>query len=208
MYLLRKCLFTTEIPDKGNAELRANPYLPSYSFAPRPVAQPQPAELCGFAGLRQTGQHTPGSSDRDRTPWTDQPTLNSQVQSSHEARWQHQVLNRRRLHKLIIQHCSSLYTELVSYRSWQEWEQLIWWYLLDLIYFYDTDKYLENLLFLLVTNNSDILALAFSFFSIPQEFSSVADIIDHFQRTPLLLIDGKDRGSRNQCMLKYAAGRI
>uniref|UniRef100_A0A8C3MQF9 Lymphocyte cytosolic protein 2 n=1 Tax=Geospiza parvula TaxID=87175 RepID=A0A8C3MQF9_GEOPR len=45
-------------------------------------------------------------------------------------------------------------------------------------------------------------------FSIPQEFSSVADIIDHFQRTPLLLIDGKDRGSRNQCMLKYAAGHI
>ncbi|NXP92767.1 LCP2 protein, partial [Passerina amoena] len=41
-----------------------------------------------------------------------------------------------------------------------------------------------------------------------EEFSSVADIIDHFQRTPLLLIDGKDRGSRNQCMLKYAAGHI
>ncbi|NXG17926.1 LCP2 protein, partial [Grallaria varia] len=41
-----------------------------------------------------------------------------------------------------------------------------------------------------------------------EDFSSVADIIDHFQRTPLLLIDGKDRGSRNQCMLKYAAGRI
>uniref|UniRef100_A0A8C5X8I4 Lymphocyte cytosolic protein 2 n=1 Tax=Malurus cyaneus samueli TaxID=2593467 RepID=A0A8C5X8I4_9PASS len=36
-----------------------------------------------------------------------------------------------------------------------------------------------------------------------EDFSSVADIIDHFQRTPLLLIDGKDRGSRNQCMLKY-----
>uniref|UniRef100_U3K4K7 Lymphocyte cytosolic protein 2 n=1 Tax=Ficedula albicollis TaxID=59894 RepID=U3K4K7_FICAL len=41
-----------------------------------------------------------------------------------------------------------------------------------------------------------------------EEFSSVADIIDHFQRTPLLLIDGKDRGSRNQCMLKYAAGHF
>ncbi|NXW77687.1 LCP2 protein, partial [Hirundo rustica] len=41
-----------------------------------------------------------------------------------------------------------------------------------------------------------------------EEFSSVADIINHFQRTPLLLIDGKDRGSRNQCMLKYAAGSI
>ncbi|NXX91755.1 LCP2 protein, partial [Centropus bengalensis] len=41
-----------------------------------------------------------------------------------------------------------------------------------------------------------------------EDFTSVADIIDHFQRTPLLLIDGKDRGSRNQCMLKYAAGHV
>ncbi|XP_068014783.1 lymphocyte cytosolic protein 2 [Melanerpes formicivorus] len=41
-----------------------------------------------------------------------------------------------------------------------------------------------------------------------EDFSSVADMIDYFQRTPLLLIDGKDRGSRNQCMLKYAAGHI
>ncbi|NXK05395.1 LCP2 protein, partial [Herpetotheres cachinnans] len=41
-----------------------------------------------------------------------------------------------------------------------------------------------------------------------EDFSSVAGIIDYFQRTPLLLIDGKDRGSRNQCMLKYAAGHI
>ncbi|NXV30939.1 LCP2 protein, partial [Rissa tridactyla] len=41
-----------------------------------------------------------------------------------------------------------------------------------------------------------------------EDFSSVADIIDYFQRTPLLLIDGKDRGSRNQCILKYAAGHI
>ncbi|KFW07776.1 Lymphocyte cytosolic protein 2 [Eurypyga helias] len=41
-----------------------------------------------------------------------------------------------------------------------------------------------------------------------EDFASVADIIDYFQRTPLLLIDGKDRGSRNQCMLKYAAGHI
>uniref|UniRef100_A0A8C3SZF5 Lymphocyte cytosolic protein 2 n=1 Tax=Chelydra serpentina TaxID=8475 RepID=A0A8C3SZF5_CHESE len=39
-----------------------------------------------------------------------------------------------------------------------------------------------------------------------EDFSSVADIIDYFQRTPLLLIDGKDRGSRNQCKLTYAAG--
>uniref|UniRef100_A0ABM5FLS6 Lymphocyte cytosolic protein 2 isoform X1 n=2 Tax=Pogona vitticeps TaxID=103695 RepID=A0ABM5FLS6_9SAUR len=38
-----------------------------------------------------------------------------------------------------------------------------------------------------------------------EEFTSVAEIIDHFQRTPLLLIDGKDRGSRKQCMLTYAA---
>ncbi|KFV66381.1 Lymphocyte cytosolic protein 2 [Dryobates pubescens] len=41
-----------------------------------------------------------------------------------------------------------------------------------------------------------------------EDFSSVADMIDYFRRTPLLLIDGKDRGSRNQCMLKYAAGHI
>ncbi|NXC65408.1 LCP2 protein, partial [Anhinga anhinga] len=41
-----------------------------------------------------------------------------------------------------------------------------------------------------------------------EDFNSVADIIDYFQRTPLLLIDGKDRGSRNQCMLKYAAGHF
>ena len=41
-----------------------------------------------------------------------------------------------------------------------------------------------------------------------EDFSSVAHIIDYFQRTPLLLIDGKDRGSRNQCVLKYAAGNI
>ncbi|NXE72226.1 LCP2 protein, partial [Cochlearius cochlearius] len=41
-----------------------------------------------------------------------------------------------------------------------------------------------------------------------EDFSSVADIIDYFQRTPLLLIDGKDRGSRNQCVLKHAAGHI
>nr|XP_014425359.1 lymphocyte cytosolic protein 2 isoform X1 [Pelodiscus sinensis] len=39
-----------------------------------------------------------------------------------------------------------------------------------------------------------------------EDFSSVAEIIAYFQRTPLLLIDGKDRGSRNQCMLTYAAG--
>ncbi|NXO05486.1 LCP2 protein, partial [Rhinopomastus cyanomelas] len=41
-----------------------------------------------------------------------------------------------------------------------------------------------------------------------EEFTSVADIIDYFQRTPLNLIDGNDRGSRNQCILKYAAGHI
>ncbi|XP_021266619.1 lymphocyte cytosolic protein 2 [Numida meleagris] len=41
-----------------------------------------------------------------------------------------------------------------------------------------------------------------------EDFSSVAHMIDYFQRTPLLLIDGKDRGSRNQCVLTYAAGNI
>ncbi|XP_042303240.1 lymphocyte cytosolic protein 2 isoform X2 [Sceloporus undulatus] len=39
-----------------------------------------------------------------------------------------------------------------------------------------------------------------------EEFTSVADIIDNFTRMPLLLIDGKDRCSRKQCVLKYAAG--
>ncbi|XP_074865830.1 lymphocyte cytosolic protein 2 [Carettochelys insculpta] len=41
-----------------------------------------------------------------------------------------------------------------------------------------------------------------------EDFSSVEDIIDYFQRTPLLLIDGKDRGLRNQCKLTYSAGHI
>uniref|UniRef100_A0A8D0L5T9 Lymphocyte cytosolic protein 2 n=1 Tax=Sphenodon punctatus TaxID=8508 RepID=A0A8D0L5T9_SPHPU len=41
-----------------------------------------------------------------------------------------------------------------------------------------------------------------------EDFNSVADIIDYFRRTPLLLIDGKDRGSRNQCTLTYAAGFV
>nr|XP_033783501.1 lymphocyte cytosolic protein 2 isoform X2 [Geotrypetes seraphini] len=41
-----------------------------------------------------------------------------------------------------------------------------------------------------------------------ENFSSVADIIDHFRRTPLLLIDGRDRGSKNQCMLTYAAAAV
>uniref|UniRef100_A0A8C8S533 Lymphocyte cytosolic protein 2 n=1 Tax=Pelusios castaneus TaxID=367368 RepID=A0A8C8S533_9SAUR len=41
-----------------------------------------------------------------------------------------------------------------------------------------------------------------------EDFSSVEDIIDYFRRTPLLVIDGKDRGSRNQCKLTYAAGSM
>ncbi|KAJ7316283.1 hypothetical protein JRQ81_002445 [Phrynocephalus forsythii] len=41
-----------------------------------------------------------------------------------------------------------------------------------------------------------------------EEFTSVAEIIDHFQRTPLLLIDGKDRGSRKQCMLTFVAEHL
>uniref|UniRef100_A0A8C3BM39 Lymphocyte cytosolic protein 2 n=1 Tax=Cairina moschata TaxID=8855 RepID=A0A8C3BM39_CAIMO len=71
------------------------------------------------------------------------------------------------------------------------------------------NKVLFKLLGVLSTSliNSDTYPLT-SYFSIPQDFSSVADIIDYFQRTPLLLIDGKDRGSRNQCMLTYAAGHI
>ncbi|KAM6222834.1 lymphocyte cytosolic protein 2 [Rhynchocyon petersi] len=39
-----------------------------------------------------------------------------------------------------------------------------------------------------------------------EDFLSVADIINHFKRMPLLLIDGKNRGSRYQCTLTYAAG--
>ncbi|XP_007428730.2 lymphocyte cytosolic protein 2 isoform X1 [Python bivittatus] len=41
-----------------------------------------------------------------------------------------------------------------------------------------------------------------------EDFTSVADIIDYFRRMPLLLIDGKDRCSRKQCMLTYAAGTL
>lgn len=88
----------------------------------------------------------------------------SELSSSHQAQWQHHVLNRPRLYKLIMQHCSSLCTGLLSYRYGRN--ENSWPY----ICIYNIDKYLEfkkNLLFLLVTNNSDILALAFSFFFHP-----------------------------------------
>uniref|UniRef100_G3X348 Lymphocyte cytosolic protein 2 n=1 Tax=Sarcophilus harrisii TaxID=9305 RepID=G3X348_SARHA len=39
-----------------------------------------------------------------------------------------------------------------------------------------------------------------------EDFLSVPEIIDYFRKMPLLLIDGKNRDSRNQCMLIYAAG--
>ncbi|XP_066469008.1 lymphocyte cytosolic protein 2 [Tiliqua scincoides] len=39
-----------------------------------------------------------------------------------------------------------------------------------------------------------------------EDFYSVTEIIDYFRRMPLRLIDGKDRCSRKQCLLKYAAG--
>nr|XP_020139226.1 lymphocyte cytosolic protein 2 [Microcebus murinus] len=39
-----------------------------------------------------------------------------------------------------------------------------------------------------------------------QDFLSVSDIIDYFRKMPLLLIDGKNRGSRYQCTLTHAAG--
>lgn len=39
-----------------------------------------------------------------------------------------------------------------------------------------------------------------------EDFLSVSDIIDYFRKMPLLLIDGKNRGSRYQCTLTYAAG--
>ncbi|XP_069052163.1 lymphocyte cytosolic protein 2a isoform X2 [Lepisosteus oculatus] len=41
-----------------------------------------------------------------------------------------------------------------------------------------------------------------------ENFTSVSEIIQHHQQTPLLLIDGKDRGSghQRQCLLTYPAG--
>lgn len=39
-----------------------------------------------------------------------------------------------------------------------------------------------------------------------EDFLSVSDIIDYFRKMPLLLIDGKNRGSRYQCTLTHAAG--
>ncbi|XP_053319319.1 lymphocyte cytosolic protein 2-like [Spea bombifrons] len=41
-----------------------------------------------------------------------------------------------------------------------------------------------------------------------EAFSSVSGIIDYFQKTPLLLIDGKDRWSRNHCKLQFAANQL
>ncbi|XP_053575560.1 lymphocyte cytosolic protein 2 [Bombina bombina] len=41
-----------------------------------------------------------------------------------------------------------------------------------------------------------------------ESFSSVSEIIENFQKTSLLLIDGKDRGSRQQCMLTFSAGNL
>ncbi|XP_072255083.1 lymphocyte cytosolic protein 2-like [Pyxicephalus adspersus] len=40
-----------------------------------------------------------------------------------------------------------------------------------------------------------------------QTFNSVPEIIDFFRSTPLLLIDGKDRGSRQHCKLTFIASR-
>ncbi|XP_069510421.1 lymphocyte cytosolic protein 2 isoform X2 [Ambystoma mexicanum] len=39
-----------------------------------------------------------------------------------------------------------------------------------------------------------------------EHFPSVSEMIDYFTRTPLLLIDGKDRDLRYQCMLNHSAG--
>lgn len=39
-----------------------------------------------------------------------------------------------------------------------------------------------------------------------EDFLSVSDIIDYFRKMPLLLIDGQNRDSRNQCTLTHAAG--
>lgn len=38
-----------------------------------------------------------------------------------------------------------------------------------------------------------------------EDFLSVSDIIDYFRKMPLLLIDGKNRGSRYQCTLTHSA---
>ncbi|XP_044136819.1 lymphocyte cytosolic protein 2 isoform X1 [Bufo gargarizans] len=40
-----------------------------------------------------------------------------------------------------------------------------------------------------------------------ETFDSVSEIIDYFRKTPLLLIDGKDRGSRQHCKLTYIPDR-
>ncbi|XP_066447192.1 lymphocyte cytosolic protein 2 isoform X2 [Eleutherodactylus coqui] len=40
-----------------------------------------------------------------------------------------------------------------------------------------------------------------------ETFDSVSDIIDYFRKIPLLLIDGKDRGSRQHCKLSCIADR-
>ncbi|XP_056372497.1 lymphocyte cytosolic protein 2 [Hyla sarda] len=40
-----------------------------------------------------------------------------------------------------------------------------------------------------------------------ETFESVSEIIDYFRKTPLLLIDGKDRGSRQHCKLTCIADR-
>ncbi|XP_004611616.1 lymphocyte cytosolic protein 2 [Sorex araneus] len=39
-----------------------------------------------------------------------------------------------------------------------------------------------------------------------EDFLSVSAIIDYFRKMPLLLIDGQNRDSRNQCTLTYSAG--
>nr|KAF6346774.1 lymphocyte cytosolic protein 2 [Pipistrellus kuhlii] len=41
-----------------------------------------------------------------------------------------------------------------------------------------------------------------------EDFLSVSDIIDYFRKMPLLLIDGKNRGSRYQCTLTHSAGGL
>ncbi|KAG8579072.1 hypothetical protein GDO81_010706 [Engystomops pustulosus] len=40
-----------------------------------------------------------------------------------------------------------------------------------------------------------------------ETFDSVSEIIDYFRKSPLLLIDGKDRGSRQHCKLTWIADR-
>lgn len=93
--LVRECLFTTEIPEKGSAGLRANPHLPSLQLCSQ-TGGSRPACRTVWICWHQTdwSAHSWQFWLRHNL-WTDQPPLNSQ--SSHQAQWQQHVLDRPRL---------------------------------------------------------------------------------------------------------------